>query len=59
MLKIAIAAVVVLYVVGFVLVFLVSASGPATPALSLYRAAVWPISLATGWQPKGERLPMD
>lgn len=47
------------YMLGFVLILTGNVlSGPVTPALSLLRATVWPLWIATGI-PRGYRGPMD
>jgi hypothetical protein len=39
-----------IYIAGFLLVLWMNiASGPVTLGLSLLRAVVWPLYLATGW----------
>lgn len=47
--------------VGFLVVFLLHLVGlqMVTPGLAALRSAVWPITLATGWTVRGQRLPMD
>lgn len=57
--KIALWTVAVIYGVGFLGALALNlGSGPVTLGLSVVRAVVWPLWVATG-KPEGQRLPMD
>lgn len=51
-------ALVALYCIGFSLILVVNLGGPVTLGLALFRAAVWPVYLASGW-PYGQRARID
>lgn len=59
--RIASAIAVAVYLFGFILVFGFHAVAlqMVTPGLAALRAAVWPITVVTGWTVRGRPLPMD
>lgn len=56
--KIILLLIIIIYLIGFVIIFLLHTQMPVTLGLALMRAIFWPIWVTTGW-PNGSPLPMD